>query len=76
MYVFWGTVPRVMDSWWLKKMLKVPALSFNMGIARGTLSGPHFLPPRLSEAVYENFLRNVLPKLLYDDRVSGTMDRT
>jgi hypothetical protein len=47
-----------------------------MDIARGTLPGPNFLPPRLSEAAYQDFLRNVLPKLLYDDRVSGTMDRT
>jgi len=47
-----------------------------MGIARGTLPGPHFLPPRLSGAVYKDFLRNVLPKLLYDDRVSGTMVKT
>ena len=46
-------------------MLKVSTLSFRVGIAAET-PGTHFLPPRLTGAVYRDFLRNVLPELLQD----------
>jgi len=48
----------------LKKMLHVSTLSFHEGIAGDRLLRPYFLPPRPSEAVYHDFLGNVLIKLL------------
>jgi hypothetical protein len=48
----------------IKKMLYVSTLSFRAGIAGDRLLGPYFLSPRPSEAVYHDFLGNVLPELL------------
>jgi len=45
-------------------MLHVSTSSFLAGIAGDRLLGPSFLPPPPSEAVYHDFLRNVLPELL------------
>jgi hypothetical protein len=50
----------------LKKMCQVSTLSFHAGIARYRPRGPYFLPPHLTEAVYQDFLRDVLPELLGD----------
>jgi hypothetical protein len=47
-------------------MFEVSTVSFHGGIARDRLLGPHFLPPCLTGAVYDGFLRNVLPELLQD----------
>jgi hypothetical protein len=56
----------VTASWRLKNMCKVSTLSFHAGIAGDRLRGPYFLPPHLTEAVYQDFLRDVLPELLGD----------
>jgi len=45
-------------------MLKLSILSFHTGIAEGRLLGNYFLPPRLTGAVYRDFLRNLRPQLL------------
>jgi len=50
----------VTASWRLKKMCKVSILSFHAGIAGDRLREPYFLPPHLTEAVYQDFLRDVL----------------
>ena len=47
-------------------MLKVSTLIFRAGSGGARLLRPHFLPPRLTAAVYHDFLRNVLPNLLQD----------
>jgi hypothetical protein len=60
---------RVREPWRLKKMYKVSGLSFHAGIAGHTLLGPYFIyfiPPCLTGAVYQDFLWNLLPKLLKD----------
>jgi len=51
---------------WRLKMCKVSTLSFHAGIAGDRLRGPYFLPPHLTEAVYQDFPRDVLPELLGD----------
>ena len=56
----------VTASWRLKKMCKVSILSFHAGIAGDRLRVPYFLPPHLTEAVYQDSLRNVLLELLGD----------
>jgi len=58
----------------LKKMLLVSTLSFRAGIAEDSLLGPYFLPPRPSEAVYHDFLRNVLPELLQYVHLQNRID--
>ena len=45
-------------------MLKVSSLSFHAGTAVDRLLGPHSLPPRLTVALYHDFLQNFLPELL------------
>ena len=51
---------------WRLKMCKVSTLSFHAGIAGDRLRGPYFLPLHLTEAVYQDFQRDVLPELLGD----------
>jgi hypothetical protein len=41
-------------------------LSFRVGIVAGRLLEPYSLPPRLTGAVYRDFLHNSLPELLQD----------
>jgi hypothetical protein len=41
-------------------------LSFHAGIAGHSLRGPYFLPLHLTEAVYQDFLRDILPELFGD----------
>lgn len=53
----------VMASWRLKKMCKMSTLSFHAGIARGRLRGTYFFPSHLTEAVYQDYLRDVLPEM-------------
>jgi hypothetical protein len=53
----------VKASWRLKKLCKVSTLSFHAG---DRLRGPYFLLLHLTEALYQDFLRDVLPELLRD----------
>jgi hypothetical protein len=50
----------------LKKTLEVSTVSSHAGIAGDRLLEPDFLPPRLTGAVYRDFLSNILPELLQD----------
>jgi hypothetical protein len=45
-------------------MLDVSTSGIRTGIAEDRLLGPYFFPPRPSEAIYHDFLQNVLPELL------------
>jgi hypothetical protein len=57
---------RVTDPCCSKKNLKVTNLSLHAGTAGDRLLGSCFLPPRLTGAVYHDFLRNFIPELLQD----------
>jgi len=50
----------------LKKLCKVSTLSFHAGIAGDRLRGTYFLLLHLTEALYQDFLRDVLLELLGD----------
>jgi hypothetical protein len=50
----------------LQLLWQVSTSSLPAGIAADRLLGPYFLPPRLTGAVYRDFLRKALPELLQD----------
>jgi len=45
---------------------KVSVLIFHASTASDRLLGPYFFPPRLTGAVYLDFIRNFLPEMLQD----------
>jgi hypothetical protein len=47
-------------------MLKASTMSYHAGIAGDRLLEPYFLPPRLTGAVYHDFVQNAFPELLQD----------
>lgn len=48
----------------IKEMCKMSTLSFHAVIAGDRLRGTYFFPPNLTEAVYQDYLRDVIPVLL------------
>jgi hypothetical protein len=50
----------------IKEIFKVPTSSFHTGMAGNRLLELCFLRPRVTAAVYQGFLSNVLPELLHD----------
>lgn len=56
---------RPSDAWFLNcGLLKVSTLNVHAGIAGDRLLWIYLFPPRLTGAVYHDFVRNVLPQLL------------